>query len=121
MTRSRFLTRTGTRTVRTRTRTVRIRTRTVRTRTLCSLGFLIFSFGFPSFPYLTRNFLCGKQVYEGYTSPLGIGFIVFGGGGYKAGHGASPGGFKSGRIPSGLQSKRSDEVTLPWPRVPWRS
>ena len=29
-----------------------------------------------------------REVYEGYTSPLGIGFIVFGGGAYKAGHGA---------------------------------
>jgi hypothetical protein len=29
-----------------------------------------------------------REVYEGYTSPLGIGFIVFGGGDYKAGHGA---------------------------------
>jgi len=29
-----------------------------------------------------------REVYEGYTSPLGIGFIVFGGGNYKAGHGA---------------------------------
>ena len=29
-----------------------------------------------------------RGVYEGYTSPLGIGFIVFGGGDYKAGHGA---------------------------------
>lgn len=29
-----------------------------------------------------------RDVYEGYTSPLGIGFIVFGGGAYKAGAGA---------------------------------
>merc|ERR1712100_69865 len=29
-----------------------------------------------------------RDIYEGYTSPLGIGFIVFGGGGYKAGAGA---------------------------------
>eukprot|EP00747_Dinoflagellata_sp_TGD_P124354 gnl/TRDRNA2_/TRDRNA2_173963_c0_seq6.p1 gnl/TRDRNA2_/TRDRNA2_173963_c0~~gnl/TRDRNA2_/TRDRNA2_173963_c0_seq6.p1 ORF type:complete len:534 (+),score=62.60 gnl/TRDRNA2_/TRDRNA2_173963_c0_seq6:52-1653(+) len=29
-----------------------------------------------------------REVFEGYTSPLGIGFIVFGGGGYKPGHGA---------------------------------
>ena len=29
-----------------------------------------------------------RGIYEGYTSPLGIGFIVFGGGNYKAGHGA---------------------------------
>ena len=29
-----------------------------------------------------------RAVYEGYTSPLGIGFIVFGGGGYASGHGA---------------------------------
>ena len=36
-----------------------------------------------------------REVYEGYTSPLGIGFIVFGGGDYKAGAGgcapATPG------------------------------
>ena len=29
-----------------------------------------------------------RAIYEGYTSPLGLGFIVFGGGAYKAGHGA---------------------------------
>ena len=29
----------------------------------------------------------GRDVYEGYTSPLGIGFIVFGGGNYKPGAG----------------------------------
>ena len=29
-----------------------------------------------------------REVYEGYTSPLGIGFIVFGGGAYKPGAGA---------------------------------
>lgn len=29
-----------------------------------------------------------REIYEGYTSPLGIGFIVFGGGNYKPGAGA---------------------------------
>ena len=29
-----------------------------------------------------------RDIYEGYTSPLGIGFIVFGGGNYKPGAGA---------------------------------
>ena len=29
-----------------------------------------------------------RDIYEGYTAPLGIGFIVFGGGDYKPGHGA---------------------------------
>ena len=29
-----------------------------------------------------------REIYEGYTSPLGIGFIVFGGGDYKPGAGA---------------------------------